>query len=292
MVPFAMAAVFAAAAVRSNPPSDVVHAIDAGAVCDGQTDDTVALQGALNSTALNGSILEIPAGRTCLTQPLKLPSHTRLHLGDAAVIKAGAKWTDGVSMLYTAGVYDSDHTTTDIHITGKGTLDGSGVQWWTGSNKTPNRPKLLELDATGVEIKDITLLDAASWHSLLMGAHYEIIDVTIRSPNYTIAPNTDGLDIAAHYVHISGADITNGDDSICMKTPAKDVLVENSIVRQGNGLVVGTSDKAAFQNITFRSTLLQPPCTVPLSLCCSVLATLKRPASQCRIQFFTIIRHK
>jgi hypothetical protein len=125
----------------------------------------------------------------------------------------------------------------------------------------------------------------------LMGAHYEIIDVTIRSPNYTIAPNTDGLDIAAHYVHISGADITNGDDSICMKTPAQDVLVENSIVRQGNGLVVGTSDKAAFQNITFRSTLLQPPCTVPLSLCCSVLATLKRPASQCRIQFFTIIRH-
>ena len=38
----------------------------------------------------------------------------------------------------------------------------------------------------------------------------------------------------------------NGDDSICMKSPAKHVLVENSLVRQGNGLVIGTSDEADF----------------------------------------------
>ena len=45
----------------------------------------------------------------------------------------------------------------------------------------------------------------------------------------------------------------NGDDSICMKSPAKHVLVENSLVRQGNGLVIGTSDGADFTNITFRN---------------------------------------
>ena len=45
----------------------------------------------------------------------------------------------------------------------------------------------------------------------------------------------------------------NGDDSICMKSPAKHVLVENSLVRQGNGLVIGTSDEADFLNITFRN---------------------------------------
>merc|ERR1712216_484737 len=42
-------------------------------------------------------------------------------------------------------------------------------------------------------------------------------------------------------------------DSICMKSPAENVLVENSIVTQGNGLVVGTSGDAWFRNITFRN---------------------------------------
>ena len=95
--------------------------------------------------------------------------------------------------------------------------------------------------------------------------------------------NTDGFDIHATDVHIRGVDVTNGDDSICapprlrvlsalfpchqpgqdlgllvchgagMKSPARDVLVEDSVVRQGNGLVVGTSDPVAISNISFRN---------------------------------------
>eukprot|EP01051_Picozoa_sp_SAG22_P011890 SAG22_NODE_1183_length_5231_cov_6.467069_7_plen_210_part_00 len=38
-----------------------------------------------------------------------------------------------------------------------------------------------------------------------------------------------------------------------MKSPAKHILVEDSVVRQGNGLVIGTSDGADFENITFRN---------------------------------------
>ena len=38
-----------------------------------------------------------------------------------------------------------------------------------------------------------------------------------------------------------------------MKSPARDVLVEDSVVRQGNGLVVGTSDPVAISNISFRN---------------------------------------
>ena len=53
--------------------------------------------------------------------------------------------------------------------------------------------------------------------------------------------------------HITNADIKNGDDSICMKSPARNILVENSLVQQGNGLVVGTSSNADFANITFRN---------------------------------------
>jgi len=111
----------------------------------------------------------------------------------------------------------------------------------------------------------------------LGGAGYRIFDVTLRTNPRWI--NTDGFDIHATDVHIRGADVTNGDDSICapphsfaffrrvasqenrpllvwasgMKSPARDVLVEDSVVRQGNGLVVGTSDPVAISNISFRN---------------------------------------
>ena len=47
----------------------------------------------------------------------------------------------------------------------------------------------------------------------LGGAGYRIFDVTLRTNPRWI--NTDGFDIHATDVHIRGADVTNGDDSIC-----------------------------------------------------------------------------
>lgn len=41
--------------------------------------------------------------------------------------------------------------------------------------------------------------------------------------------------------------------NIPVKCLGSDVLVEDTTVRQGNGLVVGTSDNAFFRNITFRN---------------------------------------
>ena len=127
-------------------------------------------------------------------------------------------------------------------------------QWWTGSNKTPNRPHLLLLEsAFDVLLEGFTLLNPAAWTASLGGARYRIKDVKIQSPEYSIAPNTDGLDIHAIDVHVSGCHIHNGDDSICIKSPAHNVLVENCTVSQGNGLVVGTSDNVNISNITFRN---------------------------------------
>jgi polygalacturonase len=75
---------------------------EAGAKCDGKSDDTVALQEGLNAGASDGRAVVVPVGATCLTQPLKLPSNLVLQLD--GVLKAGAKWTNGKTMLYTAGV--------------------------------------------------------------------------------------------------------------------------------------------------------------------------------------------
>eukprot|EP00041_Stephanoeca_diplocostata_P017213 m.343196 g.343196 ORF g.343196 m.343196 type:complete len:401 (-) comp20628_c0_seq4:105-1307(-) len=241
---------------------EVVHVSVHGAVCDGKTLDTAAIQAALMHASDTQQQVVFPAGKTCLTHPLNLSSNLDIFFEEGSTLKAGPSntWPNisgsgvgfsfyGLPML-SGGL---DLPLKNISITGHGTIDGSGKQWWTGNNKTPGRPYILELTADGVVLHNITFLNGAAWHTSLGGSNYLIKNVTIRSPNYQIAPNTDGLDIHAKNVLVTGCDITNGDDSICMKSPAENVLVENSIVRQGNGLVVGTSSGAYFRNITFRN---------------------------------------
>jgi polygalacturonase len=244
--------------------------------CDGHRDVTAQIQDGLRSCAAAGLPLTLPAGKICMSYPLILPFNAVLSIPSGTVLKAGPSsgWPNVSSTVSqshhdggqpmgpcTPGGHEFDAQpfistaagAENISILGPGTIDGSGAQWWTGNNKTPCRPKMLKMDAKHVLLHSFLLLNGAAWHTSLSGEHYRIYGVRIRSPPYHIAPNTDGLDISAKYVHIRDADIMNGDDSICMKSPAQSILVENSIVRQGNGLVVGTSGDALFRNISFKN---------------------------------------
>ena len=250
-----MVAVAATAALPTLAPDAASCAAAAASlVCDGRTDDTKALQSALLNCAAAKMQLALPANRTCMSFPLVLPSHSGLVLPEGAVLKAGMSqlWPNATDSAHPF-ITTAPGRPVNISLTGSGTIDGSGAQWWTGSNKTPNRPLMIELDADGVLLQGLLLLNPAAWTTSLAGSDYRIWDIRIRSPDYHHAPNTDGLDISAKGVHIRGADIMNGDDSICMKSPAQDVLVESSTVRQGNGFVIGTSSNADFRNITFRN---------------------------------------
>ena len=219
------------------------------AKCDGTSDDTLAIQEAFNVCPSANRRIVFSAGRTCVSQPLVLYSdNVAVHFDDRAVLKAGAKWTDGRPFLSASGLKN-------ISLAGNGVIDGSGEQWWTGSNQEPGRPYLLVIDSChDVRLRDFRFLNPAAWTTYITGSHIRIDGVSIRSPPYVVAPNTDGFDIAADDVHIKNVDVENGDDSICMKSPSTNVLVENSIVRQGNGLVIGTgTSNSFFRNITFRN---------------------------------------
>ena len=90
------------------------------------------------------------------------------------------------------------------------------------------------------------------------GRRYAIHGLKVRAPNFQTAPNTDGIDVQGTDFHIRGVDVSNGDDSICIKSPAANILVENSTVAQGNGLVVGTAGSPTFvRNVTFRDAYMQ-----------------------------------
>jgi len=151
----------------------------------------------------------------------------------------------------------------NVTLTGQGKIDGRGSNWWHLLYEMLPRPRLVTFNnVTNAEISDLTLVNPAFWTMLIGGADFHIHDITIRSPNWGKAPNTDGIDVAAKNVLIQRVDISNGDDSICIKSPSSDILVEDSVVRQGNGFVVGTADSGLdgndpntydVRNVTFRN---------------------------------------
>ena len=78
-------------------PSAVFDVTVFGAVGDGQTLDTAAIRNATAALkAAGGGELRFPAGRTFLTEPFNLSSHTLLTLGANTTIRAynasGSNW--------------------------------------------------------------------------------------------------------------------------------------------------------------------------------------------------------
>ena len=78
-----------------------------------------------------------------------------------------------------------------------------------------------------------------------------IHNINITSPDYGVAPNTDGIDIGAVNAHIYDCYVKNGDDSYALKNGAENVLFENSIAVQGNGLEGGWYDRGGNNNCKY-----------------------------------------
>ena len=156
-----------------------------GAKGDNATEDTVAVQAAINACAgaAAGAVV-LPAGHVFLTMPLTLLSHTTLIVAKGATLLASPeinRWpnsTHGVTCHTTP--YEAKNpvyvpqlenyiwvgNTTGVTITGGGVIDGQGWRWWP-LRKRPGdywhncRPKLVAGDSIGqFTMHNITLRDS------------------------------------------------------------------------------------------------------------------------------------
>eukprot|EP00310_Coccolithus_braarudii_P019598 CAMPEP_0183354812 /NCGR_PEP_ID=MMETSP0164_2-20130417/38243_1 /TAXON_ID=221442 /ORGANISM="Coccolithus pelagicus ssp braarudi, Strain PLY182g" /LENGTH=492 /DNA_ID=CAMNT_0025527765 /DNA_START=11 /DNA_END=1489 /DNA_ORIENTATION=- len=244
--------------------------------CDGSVDDSAFLQSILATCAERRQSVVLRTNCNCTAVSLWLPSHSTLAIEHGAQLQAApphqwvaCRWPTFESLLrIQPRIMPGLLSASDAHnitLSGGGVLNGNGAQWWprTVFAAALARPRLIQFEnTTNVLIENLTLLNPAFWSASLGGSQYTIRDIVVRAPAWREAPNTDGIDVAATNVHITRVDISNGDDSICIKSPSANVLVEDSVVREGNGLVIGTvwsglerDDpwEASVHNVTFRN---------------------------------------
>ena len=99
--------------------------------CDGRGDATAALQAALVACAEQREALTLPAGRTCLSLPLSLPSNTRLELPAGTALKAAGPVGRWPNCSWTASPFDSPVNYCRPNATGGAPplSSGSGTVW-------------------------------------------------------------------------------------------------------------------------------------------------------------------
>lgn len=267
----------AAQAKEVNPalpeiPEHHFKLTDFGAVGDGKTLNTAALDRAIAAvSAAGGGWLEVPAG-TFLTLPFSLVSHLGLHLDEGATIKFPDELSAyGPAATRPATDEQRDASTTrpmaliggqditDVAITGSGTIDGSGAAWWHVGRgpKAVARPKLIVItNCRRLHFQGITLLNAPMWNLVpTLCADVTIEDLHVQAPSNS--PNTDAVDpTASQNVLIRNCVLDVGDDNVAIKAIGGwcgNILVDHCQCKHGHGISIGSETYGGIQHVTVRN---------------------------------------
>lgn len=271
---------------------------DFGAVGDGDTLDTPALQQAIDAAAAIHGTVRLGPG-TWRSGALFLRSGVTLELAEGATLLGSRSLADyprlhtrvaGIEMQWPAAllnVVDAE----DVAITGRGTVDGDGAAFWAAywqlraayeprglrwaSDYDAERPRLVLLQRSRRVFVGggLTLRRSGFWTLHVCYCERVWIDrITIRNNDDGRGPSTDGIDIdSSQRVLVRRADIAVNDDAIAFKAgrdadglrvarPTRDVLVCDCIVRDGaTGVAFGSETSGGFERVRVRRlTVLAP----------------------------------
>lgn len=248
---------------------------DFGAVGDGATLDTAAIQQAIDAAAAvgHGARVLVPGGARFLVGSLLLKPAIEFHLADDAELVASTQaehYGDAGALLQANGAEG-------LKITGTGSINGRSPEFMLGYDEeqewwrpAPFRPRLAVLTGCrDLEVRDLTFRQAPNWTLHLVGCDGVSIDrVQIR--NQMDVPNCDGIDPDhCRNVEIKNCHVVCGDDAIVVKaTRAFDDYGGSSKIRvrdcvletQDSGVKIGTETVCDIHDVVFERCEIRSSC--------------------------------
>ena len=238
-------------------PNKTFNVKDYGAVGDNVTDNTKAIQQAINAAAnAGGGRVVIPSG-IYLCGPFQFANNLDLQIDSAAILrmlpidKYPGGTVEGIAFITSIKLHD-------IAISGKGMIDGQGSPWWPFA-KTENakRPRMIAFrDCDRVLIEQVKMINSPMFHITVGGksSNVTVRDVIIRAPASTdpVNPshNTDACDVSGTKILIQHCDISVGDDDFTCGGNTSDVLITGCTYGYGHGVSIGSPIKGGVSNIT------------------------------------------
>lgn len=245
-----------------------------GAIADGKTVCTQAIQAAIDKSVQENGKVIIPAG-DFVTGTLFLKDNTTLVLEKNARLLGSKELTDyprvkvGFRFWGDEWTYQSliiAHNVNNITVKGEGIIDGRGGSFPVTTKKKPdryrNRPYLLWIaECKDVTIKDIELRNSAMWmQSYIRCENLRIDGIKVFNQSNK---NNDLMDIdGCKDVIITKVIGDSDDDGITFKSTT-DKLCENITVSDCiisshcNALKFGTETTTGFRNVTVTNCVIR-----------------------------------
>ena len=248
-----------------------------GAIADGKTVCTKAIQAAIDECAKRGGgTVTVPAGRF-VSGTIIMKNNVELHVAHGAVLLGSTNASDYpcqpipkyrshkdraggfYSLIYAEGAQN-------IAVTGTGTIDGRGkgqIPVYDTNNDIDGRPRLiLFISCRNIRVEGLYLRNSGIWLQ-----HYLDCDnVIVRGLdvwNHSMR-NNDAIDIdGCRRVTISDCHFDTDDDGITLKStgsaPTEHVTITNCTVSTHcNAIKAGTESTGGFRNITISNCVITP----------------------------------
>lgn len=271
----------------------MINILDFGAVGDGVTLDTEAVQQALDCCRESGGTVLVPGGKTYKIGTIQIYSNTELHIESGAILRQSDRMEDLRSI---AAVEKSDNETDipsyinceyngrpahyfiyatgeNIRITGHGAIDGNEAVYYGTQTRYhiegawyPRTPLLYIEDVRHFTITGVTLQNSAFWTLHMVGCQDVLVD-GIRILNNLKMANCDGIDPDhCQNVRIQNCYIESADDCIVLKTTeaeqkygaTENVMISGCILESTSAAIkFGTESEGDFRNILIDNCIIR-----------------------------------
>lgn len=265
------------------------NVLDYGAIPDGKTLNTQAIQSAIDAAHRDGGgRVLFPKGQF-VSGAIRLKSGVGLHLEKDAFLLGSINSEHYFKINRWKGLIMAD-SAENISITGHGEINGRGRElalyidslFYAGEIDSAHynfvemrpkyylRPQLIEfVGCKNIKVRNVSLKNAACWVQTYHECENIIIDsVSTISDAYW---NNDGIDIQdCKNVRITNCFVNSADDGICLKSHSADyycdsIYIANCVVRSSaSAIKFGTRSHGGFKNVkienikvydTFRSAI-------------------------------------
>ncbi len=257
-----------------TPPKAVFDIRKYGAVPDGATPSTAAIQKAIDECSKAGGGRVLIASGNYLTGGIVMKDNVEIHITKDAVLLGSTNRTDypvkiaeyksntdrqvDKSLIYA-------HKASNLRLTGEGTINfnGGAKPFLTGKDNDKNRPFGIRfVSCKNILVEGLFLTNSAQWLEHYLDCDNVRIN-KVRVYNH-VNQNNDGIDIdGSRNVLVADFAVDSDDDGICLKSngpsSCQNVLVRNCAASSHcNALKLGTESTGGFQNIVIRDCTVKP----------------------------------
>lgn len=276
-------ALFALPIIVFPQSAGVWDVYDFGAKGDGKTNDTYAIQRAIDNCYNSGGGKILLHNGHFLSRTIRLKSNVTLFIETSAVLQGSRNMDDYPTLItdYPAvsGEFPHDKSLVyaenaeNIAILGNGTIDGSGDE--LEQMQRPRPHCIVIRRCKNIKIRDIKIRNAAFWVQKYQSCDNLLIDgitvdsrenIDIEKPRFIDVPggrNTDGCDIVdCKNVRISNCNINSGDDGIVFKSFLKNegcqnITVTNCLITSNaSGIKIGTESAGFFRDFSINNCVI------------------------------------